>query len=76
VTWVPDKQVLDSDGSGDLSSEEFCAAVKKLVLAFPSVYHFFFGSRNILDVLFHLEYGVLDCHHPYFWLKVPICTIL
>jgi hypothetical protein len=23
--------VLDSDGSGDLSSEEFCAAVKKLV---------------------------------------------
>ncbi len=25
------EQVLDSDGSGDLSSEEFCAAVKKLV---------------------------------------------
>jgi hypothetical protein len=24
-------QVLDSDGSGDLSSGEFCAAVKKLV---------------------------------------------
>jgi hypothetical protein len=24
-------QVLDSDGSGDLSSDEFCAAIKKLV---------------------------------------------
>ncbi len=25
------EQVLDSDGSGDLTSEEFCAAIKKLV---------------------------------------------